>query len=280
MKFRNINLLVLILFLSLVSNLQAQESKQDLVVPLSKPGSPGSLEVGLISGSINVEGYTGKEVIIKAQYNNRDEEGNKKNYRNNQTDNVDGLKKISMNAFNLDVEEKDNHVEISSDNYNKIIDLDIKVPQNFSLDLGTINNGNIKVTGVKGDHEISNVNGDVEMFSISGSAVVSNVNGKIEITFSEVNPNKAMSFATLNKKIDITFPANTKATLKMDSKMGEIYTDFDVDLVKTEPEVKKSTGDNTYKLEISKYQTAKINGGGPEFNFKNFNGNIIIRKGK
>jgi hypothetical protein len=277
MKFKNINLLVLGIFLSLVFNLQAQESKQDLVIPLSKPGSPGSLEVGLISGSISVEGYSGKEVIIKALYNDNDEDRYKKR---NQNDNIDGLKKISMNSFNLDVEEKDNRVEVSSDNYNKTIDLDIKVPQNFSLDLGTINHGSIKVTGVKGDHEISNVNGDIEMFSISGSAVVSNVNGKIEITFSEVTPNKAMSFATLNKKIDVTFPANTKTTLKMDSKMGEIYTDFDVDLVKTEPEVKKSTGDNTYKLEISKYQTAKINGGGPEFNFKNFNGNIIIRKGK
>jgi hypothetical protein len=37
----------------------------------------------------------------------------------------------------------------------------------------------------------------------------------------------------------LTLPADTKATLKMDSKMGEIYTDFDAELVKTGPEVKK-----------------------------------------
>jgi hypothetical protein len=62
--------------------------------------------------------------------------------------------------------------------------------------------------------------------------------------------------------------------------MGEIFTDFDVEMVKTDPEVKQSSETNTYKVAISKYITAKLNGGGPEFNFKNFNGNIIVRKKK
>jgi hypothetical protein len=53
----------------------------------------------------------------------------------NKTD-LTGLKKISSNGFELDIEEKDNHVEISSDHFNKRIDLEIKVPTNFSLELG------------------------------------------------------------------------------------------------------------------------------------------------
>lgn len=71
-----------------------------------------------------------------------------------------------------------------------------------------------------------------------------------------------------------------KADLKLSSKMGEIYTDFDIDIQKTEPEVKQSTESKTYHVAISKYLMAKLNGGEPEFNFKNFNGNIIIRKKK
>jgi hypothetical protein len=280
MKINKIKYWGIILLLTGFFQLSAQENKQEVVVPLSKPGANGSLKVGLISGSIKVEGYSGKEVIIKAISSMREDEYRVRPYRNDENDDVEGLKKISGNSLDLEIEEKDNLVTISTNQFNATTDLEIKVPLNFSLNLRTVNNGKILVNHVRGDHEISNVNGDVEMFGISGSTVVSAVNGKIEITFDEVSPNKPMAFASMNKKIDITLPANTKATLKMNSKMGEVYTDFDVDLVKNEPEIKQSSENSGFKVVVNKYLTAKLNGGGPEYNFKNFNGNIIIRKKK
>ncbi len=43
----------------------AQDSgKEQLVVPLSDPGKPYKLEVGIIDGSITVTGYEGKDIII------------------------------------------------------------------------------------------------------------------------------------------------------------------------------------------------------------------------
>ncbi|MFN8256560.1 MAG: hypothetical protein U0W24_12765 [Bacteroidales bacterium] len=280
MKFRNLILISLLIFTSLQFSLHAQEYKQDIVVPLSKPGVSGSLKVNMMSGSIKVEGYSGKEVIVKATSGIAEKDNNDREDPDNNEEDVKGLKKISSNSFDLDIEEKNNEVEISSHDFRYTTDLEIKVPANFSLTLKTVNNGNIQVTNVKGDHEISNINGDIVMSGISGSVVASSINGKIEISFDEITPNKAMSFANMNQKIDLTLPGNTKATLKMNSKMGEIYTDFDVEMVKTDPEVKQSPENNTYRVSISKFITAKLNGGGPEFNFKNFNGNIIVRKKK
>jgi len=290
MKINNLKHLGLLIFACIIINANAQENRQDVVVPLSKPGANGSLRVNLIFGSIKVEGYNGKEVIVKASSSANEEGRNildKERHRRFQfegkeenDDDLKGLKKISSSSFELDIEEKDNQVEISSNDFINSTDLEIKVPVNFSLTLKTVNNGTITVNNVKGDHEIENINGDTKMYGISGSIVASSINGKIEISMDELSPNKPMSFANMNQKIDITLPANTKATLKMSSKMGEIYTDFDVEMVKTDPEVKQSSETNTYRVAVSKYITAKLNGGGPEFNLKNFNGNIIVRKKK
>ncbi len=283
MKKRRLKYILMILGLIVSVQLCAQEYEEKLVVPLSSPGAKGSLEVGLIMGSIKVEGYNGKEVIVIAKAFNRSNEGKRERYHERHSDNrtdFTGLKKISSNGFELDIEEKDNRVEISSDHFNKRIDLEIKVPTNFSLELGTVNNGDIYVSNVVGNHEISNVNGDIEMYAISGSVVASTVNGKLVVEFDKVASNTPMAFAGMNKNIDLTLPADTKATLKMDSKMGEIYTDFDAELVKSGPEVKKSTKSGVYKVSVSQTVTAKLNGGGPEFKFKNFNGNIIVRKRK
>src|SRR5690349_14418490 len=41
-------------------------NKEQVVVTLSEPGKPGLLDVDLVGGSITVQGYAGKEVIIDA----------------------------------------------------------------------------------------------------------------------------------------------------------------------------------------------------------------------
>ena len=248
MKKGSLKYLLLVLGVLASIQLNAQDYEEKLVVPLSKPGQKGSLDVGLIMGSIKVEGYNGKEVIVIARaiertdnIRHRDREKRREHFDEHSEDKTDltGLKKISSSGFELDIEEKNNRVEVSSDHFNKRIDLEIKVPTNFSLDLGTVNNGNIYVSNVEGNHEISNVNGSIEMYAISGSVVASTVNGKLVVQFDKVTPNTPMAFAGMNKVIDLTLPSTTKATLKMDTKMGEIYTDFDAEMVKTGPEVKK-----------------------------------------
>jgi len=279
MKKGSLKYLLLVIGIIAGVHMSAQDYEEKLVIPLSKPGVKGSLDVGLIMGSIKVEGYNGKEVIVHAKAIDRNSNERRRERYSEKSD-LTGLKRITTAGFELEIEEKDNHVEVSSDHYNKRIDLLIKVPRNFSLELGTVNNGDIYVSNVEGSHEISNVNGDIEMYAISGSVVASTVNGKLVVVFDKVTPNTPMAFAGMNKNIDLTLPPDTKATLKMDSKMGEVYTDFDAEMVKKGPEVKKSTNDGVYKVSVSQTVTAKLNGGGPEFKFKNYNGDIIVRKKK
>lgn len=256
-----------IISLLIAANAQAQEQ---IAVPLSKPGEPGTLDISIVRGSISVSGYDGQEVLIKYGGNLEEDE--------EQEVTQDGLRRISSNAVGFEVSEDDNEVEVSGSSPMKDIDFEVTVPRNFSLNLSTVNGGEIVVKNVTGEMEISNVNGEVTLRNVGGSALVNTVNGDIEATFDSVTPDKPMAFSNLNGDIDVTLPANTKMTAKMKSEWGEVYTDFEMDIRRTGTEDVRSTDDGVYKISINNWMYGTINGGGPEYLFKSMRGDIYIRK--
>lgn len=249
----------------------AQESKETIAIPLSKPGERGILNVSLVNGSIRVDSYDGKDVIIEAATG-----GGRNDNRGVVT--PSGMKRISSNPLELEATERNNKVEVSTNSWAVTLTLNIKVPKNFDLQLGTVNHGNIAVSGVEGTHEISNVNGEIVLSQISGSVVANTVNGDIEATFGAVSPDAQMAFTTLNGDIDVTLPAATKATAKMRSDRGEIFSDFEMAIEKSAPKVDKSASQGTYRVSIEDWVYGKINGGGPEYLFKTMQGDVYIRK--
>jgi DUF4097 and DUF4098 domain-containing protein YvlB len=92
-----------------------------------------------------------------------------------------------------------------------------------------------------------------------------------------------MSFTSLNGDIDVTLPADIKATVRMQTGNGEVYSDFDIALAA--PSVQQTTeGARTgqggkYRIKVEQVMVGRINGGGPDITFKTFNGDIRIRKG-
>lgn len=256
--------------LPLLTNAQ-QESVELFTVPLSNPGNPGKLIVEQLSGSIDVIAYEGNEVIVKASF------GNKKEHYSGDKEKSDGLKKITNSSLNISAEEKDNVVQIINEQWNKTTNLEIKVPSNFSLKLGTVNHGNISVKGVKGEMEVSNVNGEITLTDVSGSASADTVNGDILINFLSVTSGASMAFSSMNGDLEVTFPKATKGKLKLKSEQGDIFTDFDMTVDKQKPVVDENTSNGKYKVKIEQWVNGLINGGGPEMLFKTFNGDIIIR---
>ncbi|NJB71427.1 hypothetical protein GGR42_001889 [Saonia flava] len=258
--------LMLLLFTGLVA--KAQETSTELFsIPLSNPNDSGKLVVGQISGSINVISYEGKEVIVKASFGGKEQEQKSKN----------GLKRIANTSLAISAEEKNNVVEIINEQWNKRTDLEIKVPRNFSLKLSTINNGDIYVKGINGEMEISNINGHIDLEDVSGSASANTTNGHVKASFKSITNNASMAFTSFNGDVDVAFPSSLKANIKAKSDMGEIYTDFNMVLDSQKPVTKTDTKSGTYKVEIESWVKGKINGGGPEMLFKNFNGDIMIR---
>jgi len=125
------------------------------------------------------------------------------------------------------------------------------------------------------------VNGSVTLTGVSGTVVAHALNGKVLVTFNRVNPSKPMAFSSLNGDIDVTFPADLKANLVISSDRGDVFSDFDVAMAARAPQQvaeDSRSQDGRYHVKIDKTVRGTINGGGQEIQFRNFNGNIYIRK--
>ena len=109
------------------------------------------------------------------------------------------------------------------------------------------------------------------------------LNENVVVTFDAIDPKKPMSFSSLNGDIDVTFPKNLKCNVKIKNDMGDVYSDFEITRVEKPVETFEENGrgrDGKYRIRIERTFYGTINGGGPEYSFKNFNGDILIRRAK
>ena len=242
---------------------------EQIVVPLSEPQEKCLLILNHNKGSITLEGYNGAVVILDAQL--RYPGYSRMNEQN------DGLKQIETHSVQLSATEKNNTIEVYTNSDQHTIDLDIKVPQKCSLKISTQDNGNIVVRNLTGEMELSNANGDIVMTQVSGSAVLNTIDGDIMVKFDKITPEAPMAFSSIEGKIDITFPADLRALVKMRSDHGEVYSDFNMQMQERQTVVEKQTKSGIFKVFLDEWTIGKINGGGPEILLKSFHGNIYIR---
>ncbi|MGA2532537.1 MAG: DUF4097 family beta strand repeat-containing protein [Candidatus Aminicenantales bacterium] len=292
----------------------AQAQPDRVVVPLSNPAKPAKIEASLMRGSITVKGYDGKDVIVEARVREKalgegpwvvaspatakalqgrlkalelaqeslaakasgveQEEQKERSH--------EGMKLITSAMTGLSVEEDNNTVTINTQSWKYAVDLTIQVPVSSSLELGAMNDGKVIVENVNGDIEVGCSNGRISLRNVAGSVVAHTVNGDIEVVFTRVSADKPLSFSNMNGDIDITLPADVKASVRMKSQQGNIYSDFDVAL-KTAPtkvEGAERTEKGQFRINFDKGIYGTINGGGREITLTTFNGDIFIRKQK
>jgi len=267
MLYRN-RLLVLLFLLSAASLALAQKQSSEVFeIPLSDPNAPGKLRVDLHDGSITVEGYSGKDVILSlVTYGRNEGSSTSKN----------GLKRIPNVGSGFEIVEADNVVMVQGSRKSRM-DFIIKVPWEFSLYLGAHHNGDIKVNNVKGEFELDSHHGGIKLTDIEGAVVADTHHGAIVANFKSIQSNTPMAFSTYHGDVDITFPASTNATVKMRSEKGDIYTDFDLQLNTPKPKtVPMAKGGS--RIEVSQWIQSDIGSGGPSFMFTTHHGDVILRK--
>lgn len=251
--------------------LQAQNTTEQIAIPLSKPGEPGVLKVHMMHGDLQVKGYEGKEVVLRMQL--PEEQASMGPAKN-------GLRKITNNNFGLEVREENNVVSVESMlmQRNGNGHLEVLVPRRFSLKLQTVNGEQVAVDGVNGEIEVSNVNGSIRLTNVEGSAMLNTVNGDIHARFEKITPDVPMAFTNLNGTVEVSFPASASFSTKAKTEHGSVYTDFDMKLRQERERVKTSTKQGVYRVNVDNWVQGDVNGGGPEFLFKSLNGDILIRK--
>ncbi len=290
MKKLNISTLILsgLLFVLFSLPVQAQEKEEDFISKeFSNPAKKGKVVVEWRNGDVVLKGYDGKKVEVEML-------GRKNKSRKNRAK-MRGLKKI-FDSDGVEVFEENNTISISSFSSINDVDVIINIPKDTDLYFKNNLNGNFKIENFDGDIEVYTLNGDIELYDVTGPVTANSTNGDITATLVNIDPEKPMSFSTTNSDIDISFPAGTKANLRM-STADEIYTDLDIKKTtrssrsKSRRSKSRDTGSRSIVYDGKYFQYSDtgsrsssnylLNGGGKfQMDIKTIHGSIYLRKGK
>jgi DUF4097 and DUF4098 domain-containing protein YvlB len=251
-------------------------AQEKVTVPLSDPSQPATVKARLIDGSITVKVGTGPQVTVESASNGKDLPPVLPN-------NIPpGMHRIDAGRRGFNVEEDHNVVTISAERGGTGLNLVIQVPVNTSLELRTVNGGHLDVAGISGEIDAENTNGPIELKNVSGAVSAHTTNGSVTVSLDRTPPDKPMYFSSLNGKVDVTLPADTKARLRLKTTNGKIYSDFDVKIEPdtTKPVVEDARGQGgRYRIRMDRSGVVgSINGGGPEYSFQTTNGTILVHK--
>ena len=256
--------------------LLGQNSGDKLSINFRDPARPGTVKMSILYGSINVKTHPGKDVIVETT-SKPDTETDR-----SVPESAKGLKRLNATGSQVTLEEENNIVTISTGWRARGENFTILVPAKTSLKLSLTNGKLLSVEGVEGEMELNATNGGIQLSEISGSVIAHSLNGKVTAKFKQVDPTKPMSFSSMNGTIDVTLPAATKANLKLQTNNGDVFTDFDVQMQPNASKLERTEAKpgerSRSRVRMETMTSGSINGGGPDFNFKSFNGNIYIRK--
>ena len=248
----------------------AQSTPARYNIPLSDPARPARVHIEMLSGSVHVGTHTGKDVILEVTTTPGKERG----------PDSKGLRRVEIAGAGLEATEKNNLVHIESGQQHGAVNLNVLVPESSSVKAELVQSGDLRIEGVQGNIEAENVNGKVILTDVAGAVVAESVNGGISVSFTRVPSDKPMSFTTVNGAIDVTMPADTKATVKLRTENGSVYTDFDLALqpgqVVSSPGGRDKHGN--FKITMEHAAKGTINGGGVEMRLESVNGSLTLKK--
>jgi len=229
------------------------------------------VDVANNNGSITVKTYGGKDVLV--------ESGSIRARREMQA--PPGMRRIDIPGRGVEVEEQDNTITVRDHSPGGGEGITVTVPVDTSLHLRS-SNGSIRVDGVHGEVDAESHNGSMHILNVSGSVLASTNNSRIEVTMDRVDASKPSAFSTLNGSVDVTLPADLKATMKMTTDNGSIFSDFDVTVGAGRATTQaNNTPDGRYRVRFDRTVQGTINGGGgADLTFRSANGSIVIRKKK
>jgi DUF4097 and DUF4098 domain-containing protein YvlB len=248
---------------------QAQNGPERTAIALSDPSRPATVQVELFNGNIEVQGYSGRDVVVEAY-------GGGSLRNSHPPEHAEGLHRLDSNSATLNVDQAANVVAIKPGPFGSITRLSLKVPYSSMMKLKTMN-GDITVDQISGDAEVESYHGTVKLTGISGAALVHSMSGKINAVFARVSETKAVSLSSLNGDVDVTLPANARVNLRAKTDNGGVYTNFDVKL-QPDSGMKIEMGRGHGLGGFERATVGTINGGGAELQLSTFNGNIYIRK--
>jgi hypothetical protein len=278
--------LSLTLVAMLIGSMQVvNAAEKSYSLALSKPGEPVSIDIEVYRGSITLIGYKGDTIEISAKtstFSGKDKDLKKVKAKinpNTSSRSTVGLKSVKSPSMRLEIEEKNNEVEISSEVSNQHVDLVIKVPQRSSIEIDLYKGGDINIDGISGGLELEAYQGMIIAKNISGPIVAETARTDIVVSFADFAKASPSSLTSHLGNIDITLAKKVAANVNVQTYQGEVFSGIDKDFVVID-QIKKNKKGKKQKVMLGGIMQAKVNGGGQALSLISYSGNLYIRKAK
>jgi hypothetical protein len=159
--------------------------------------------------------------------------------------------------------------------YEVIYAFDLRVPRATSLDLRTVGEGDIRVEGVHGGFQLSNVTGALDLRGLRGAGEAHTVSAPIIAVFDRP-PAGPVRFETVSQDIQLFVPAETAADLLFRSRWGDVWTDLALGRVEPPPPAFERHGDKlVMRAEVG--PVARLGAGGPMITLESLSGDVYLR---
>lgn len=186
--------------------------------------SGGRLSLENINGSISIVGGSGDEVEITAF---------KKADNQEALDGIEILIDATPSKISIDTDLPESRGWWGGDNHGARVSYELSVPVNTELDGISSVNGGIDISGVFGSIKVETVNGGIDVTDASNDLNAETVNGGIDVEFASVTGDQRIDLDTVNGRISLTLPANTDASVSVDTVNGGINaSDFGLEVEK------------------------------------------------
>ena len=245
---------------------QKKEFREEIKIEISfeTDDSNNLLLVQNINGSISVEGYNGNKVqivvekIVTAKSTEKLELGKKEISLETLSEGIEIIARVKGPCIRWEEDEGFRYGNCDCDRkkspYDFTLNFTVKVPYDTSLDVTTINHGEVSVKNTKGKRlKAGNINGGIDLINITGQTEVNAINGEVTVSYAS-NPTAPSRYFALNGDINITYQKDLSAEIAFKSMNGELFTDFDIadQYAKTSKSKSGKDGKGKYKYESLK----------------------------
>ena len=214
---------------------------------------------------ISFEGHSGSEIIFQTEAKEKKENERAKGLRP-----INSLGRTDNTGIGLYVEKTDNEIIVEQVSRKSSKKYTVLVPKGVSIyyEHSTYDGGKLHFSNMPNEIEVSANYNSILLEDVTGPLAINTVYGKIEGHFGNVNQEGSISLHSVYGLVDVALPASTKATVRLSSSYGEMFTDLDLQVEK---------GDKMRKISSSKI-TGTLNGGGVDLNIKATYSNIYLRE--
>ena len=242
-----------------------QSAAGEFRIALSKPAQPGKLLIHDLQPDVVIERHAGKDVLVTHD-----------GYRP-VPEKAKGLKSLTSagtdnTGIGLEIKESNNTVEITEalkqDGAYRVL-----VPDNMNIQIlyHSPHSGNLTLRNLSGEIEINGGYPDVRLEDVTGPAVINTTGGEVHARFTKVNQKSPISISSTGGDVDVTLPADTPATVRLNTIGGEIYSDMKLDMEKK---------DGLERFGGREAVNGKLNGGGVQIDLRSVGGTIYLRTRK